>query len=125
MNADMLCPWCKSPPCSDVTSAIRCTTTDWECGSSIGCAHQLQSSACKRIERLQAIVNRLPKTADGVPITLGDDLWSNDSRGTFEWCVTEIHTHDVCGKFHGAPCVFEQYGNCYSTREAAEKARKP
>lgn len=58
MNADMLCPWCKSPPCSDATGAICSTTTDWECGSSIGCAHQWQSSACKRIERLQAIIDR-------------------------------------------------------------------
>lgn len=40
------CPWCESP------GARQGTTTEYQCGSSIGCAHQRQSAACKTIERL-------------------------------------------------------------------------
>ena len=41
------CPWCKSPGNSVGT------TTEYACGSSIGCAHQRQSEACKIIEKLR------------------------------------------------------------------------
>lgn len=78
----------------------------------------------QRSERLQAIVDRLPKTADGVPIVPGGDYWSNNDRGTFQWSVVELHQTAASGTFHGSPCVYESYDECYSTREAAEKARQ-
>lgn len=41
------CPWCESP------GSRQGTTTEYQCGTSIGCAHQRQSEACKSIERLR------------------------------------------------------------------------
>jgi len=62
------------------------------------------------IERLRSIIGRLPKTADGEPVTPGVKVWT--------WLgdepVQEVTMH---AWMRGV------YVNCYSTREAAEKAR--
>ena len=65
----------------------------------------------QKIERLQAIVDRLPKTADGVPIVPGMEVWS--WMGDAGLMSTEITRIGKGGWFAA----------CYSTREAAEKAR--
>lgn len=116
MNEDMLCPWCKSPPCSDATGAI-CTTTDWECGSSIGCAHQRQSSACKRIERLRIEVDAMRR-------------WAKAAKNAFDDAMECLHYEKV----EGLPAYKTLHaddwerlknwlGELKSVREAAEKAR--
>lgn len=125
MNADMLCPWCKSPPCSDATGAICSTTTDWECGSSIGCAHQWQSSACKRIERLQAIVDRIQKDADGNPILPGDAGFAlrfpalGGKPHIIQMRVDAVEIACIRSWKDGTA----RPENFYRSREAAEKAR--
>jgi hypothetical protein len=85
--------------------------------------------AADELERLQAIVDRLPKTADGVPITPGMVLYDSlDVRFNNPWTVTGFKV-DRNGNL---ACVFGQNGSfdaiCsgyYSTRESAEKARQP
>jgi hypothetical protein len=64
------------------------------------------------IERLRAIVDRLPKTADGVPIAPGQGVWT--------WFPDRSQPETVTLQRIGACGV---YAGCYSTREAAEKAR--
>lgn len=69
------------------------------------------------VERLQAVVDRIEKTADGVPAVEGDTIFVIlEHDGTIQ--------EDVVGASH-AEC-YNEYGvsECYSTREAAEKARK-
>lgn len=83
--------------------------------------------------RLQAIVDRLPKTADGVPVVPGTQtpLWNPDYAGTGYYQVDASwieHTPDcLCewsvtwgGPGHDASDV----GRWYSTEQAAEAARK-
>ena len=81
------------------------------------------------LHRLQAIVDKLPKTADGVPVTPGTTLWFCDPFGkTKSWKIgrdlraktTVLVEADPAGN------EFEEYGpaDCYSTREAAEKAKE-
>jgi len=36
---------------------------------------RLSDEAADEIERLQSLVDRLPKTADGVPVRPGDQIW--------------------------------------------------
>lgn len=70
------------------------------------------------IERLRAIVERLPKTADGVPVTPGMAYWFEymDTPGEFG----QLHASEIYNC--NGDVVFNTY--CYSTREAAEAARK-
>jgi hypothetical protein len=78
-------------------------------------------AACYRrseaeIERLRAIVDRLPKTKDGVPIIpCVDSVWHPDFTGS--------GTAKECGRAYWA-CYMRKIDECYSTREAAEAARR-
>lgn len=66
-------------------------------------------------KRLQSIVDRLPKTADGVLVVPGiDRVWHPDFQGTGT-------PRD--NRFAYWSCYNRDIGTCYSTREAAEKAR--
>ena len=75
-----------------------------------------------KIERLQAIVDTLPKTADGVPIHPGMTLFDKD--GFSDTKVTGFQV-SVSGELL---CLYSPNGfdaicsGYYSTREAAEKA---
>jgi len=62
------------------------------------------------IERLTAIVNRLPTTADGVPVTPGMSVWSRNGRFLV---VAGYHTD------HDGKLLW------YSSEEAAQAAREP
>lgn len=89
------CVWC-SPcqPCRDVMAA-----------------------GADEIERLTAIVERLPTTADGVPITLGMPIFVVLSSCVLEetaWSIRDDFLND------GPRWAIAE---CYATREAAEKAR--
>lgn len=79
-----------------------------------------------RLAELEAIVAKLPRTADGVPITAGMTLWSIGRVGDTEvfemeaTCETEAkHKH---GRWRGGR---ESIEGCYSTREAAIAAKGP
>ncbi len=65
------------------------------------------------VEKLQAIVHRLPKTADGVPIYPGMTVWALIAGR--EISDAEVQAVGIGGVWR----------YCYSTREAAEKARNP
>jgi hypothetical protein len=68
------------------------------------------------IERLRAIVDRLPKTADGVPMVPGLRVWI--------WFVGGKITEAV----HSGTDPKQSYWGsalwCYSTKEAAEEAKR-
>ncbi len=98
-------------------------------------------AVCDEAERLQAIVDKLPKTADGVPVVLLMNLWC---RKQYAQCIQwvgigvigmETNEEDADG---GEYCeratlaVRDGRGHewyvesdvCYSTREAAEAAKE-
>ena len=84
------------------------------------CGHcHLERQAADEIERLRAIVDRLPTTADGVPIVPGMAIYQIDGSPAIvsgydwhgDWWEIELE-HDR----------FLPADECYSTREAAEKA---
>lgn len=60
---------------------------------------------------LRAIVARLPKTADGVPVVPGQMVWA-----TLDGAIEEVEIQ--------RPGKRGTYVGCYSTHEAAEAARK-
>ena len=96
----------------------RCQYCGWVEES--GYAHDCRAVLHKEIERLQAIVDRLPKTADGVPVVpYVSVVWANPM---YFGHVIPKHVNDdgaiwLCG--NGGPPVSQ----CYSTPEAAEAAR--
>jgi hypothetical protein len=88
------------------------------------------------IERLQAIVDRLPKTADGVPVIVAEipTLWvfcrrrglyrPNEGEVLCEFYVDELVDGDFCGMVEGSHRGRYPAAGCYSTCEAAEQARQ-
>lgn len=73
--------------------------------------------AGREIERLLAIVDRLPTNDDGDPVIPGDRQY--DSSGA------ELHVQAI--RWHGEWEIFTDSprdGTLHSTREAAQKARK-
>lgn len=84
-------------------------------------------------ERLQAIVGKLPVTADGVPVVPGMQLYAPSET------VCSYHKHDIAAgtlpRYAFSPlvqlvcetgidhCAEMPICKCYSTREAAETAR--
>jgi hypothetical protein len=87
------------------------------------------------LERLQAIMERLPMTADGVRVVPGDRVWNRETlQASFVWAGEDgiagpdgwYSTHFMRWKHRGRKrsgyCDVPISG-CYSTREAAEAAR--
>jgi len=75
------------------------------CVSGSGCRYMAE------IDRLEAIVDKLPKTADGVPVTPGLELWTVHSGTGLPYSITV-----------GSVRYGGIYPDCYSTREAASAA---
>jgi hypothetical protein len=94
----------------------------------------------KELTRLQAVVERLPKTADGVPVTPGMRVWhcarhrfgpkgggenykheGLDVRMPKPYCLGEHCWYDGCQSDDGGGRHCE-WSECYSTREALEAA---
>lgn len=74
------------------------------------------------IRRLQAIVAKLPKTADGVPVVPGmevHELYPSGELFRLEVWWAGIHAY---GFRFGQHNTQYDYRNCYSTREAAGAA---
>lgn len=80
------------------------------------------SDALARIDELEAIVAKMPRTADGVPIVAGDKLWcllaGGFTRQIDVKCGIE-GTVMLDGDYYFTTC---QPGDCYSTKEAADAA---
>lgn len=81
------------------------------------------------IDRLQAIIDKLPKTADGVPVTPGMAIWPkleffvpNEQGGTVVLCIVDTETGERIMPYDGA--AGWQPEKCYSTREAAESTKE-
>ncbi len=89
------------------------------------CESDLAVEVCKpftaRITELEAVVEKLDKTADGEYVVPGMSVWANDRRGHTLKYLFVMHTTDQdgwsCGG-HGHTLA------AYSTRSAAEAATK-
>jgi len=77
--------------------------------------------------RLRAIVDRLPKTADGVVINPGSSILTPSCDGVpieiFDVYLgqAELMGRSLSTSIHN---VYRRFRDCYSTREAAERAAK-
>ena len=70
-----------------------------------------------RYEELQAIVDKLPKTADGVVVVPGMTLWAVDTEGE----TLEIDYNEYGPWIKSVECEqWDLMETTYSTREAAE-----
>lgn len=90
------------------------------------------SAICDRLEYLEAIVNRLPMTADGVPITFGQKVYppcggpaidASFRGGKAVYCFHGSCRDEGC-QGDSSSGTHHEVEKCYSTREAAEAARK-
>ena len=80
------------------------------------------AEAADELERLSAIVEKLPKTADGVPVVPGvDNVWQWHSDWGWTECAVEL---GGCVDEHLADAYGGSIKYCYSTREAALAAKK-
>lgn len=77
----------------------------------------------EEIERLRAIVDKLPKTKDGVPVPPGCDVWV-DPESPHCCLVTHVRSNGcIAIDFHGHPyATIQTSKDAFSTREAAEAA---
>ncbi len=131
------CPWCNCEPATvgrGLSKPPRKGHIDWQCGSFKHGRKPWRSEHCElnvaeaEAERLQTIVDKLPKTADGVPITPGMEIRVRKPRISNQWyqfVVVAIHPNDVIhgeGKHHGMSVGPFSASSLYSTREAAEGA---
>lgn len=98
---------------SDLSSKLRVTVREMRDGALMPCRAVFCEilNAADEIDRLQAIVDQLPKTEDGVPIYPGMTVWA---------LIPGCEISDVEAQAVGIGGVWRY---CYSTREAAEKAR--
>ncbi len=77
------------------------------------------------VNRLRAIVAKLPLTADGAPIVPGMKVYFNSAildQGEYGVLVDSVGLECVSVRTGGGEC-FMGFNSAYSTREAAEKAR--
>jgi len=73
-----------------------------------------------KIERLTAIVDKLPKTADGVPIVPDMVVWGyHGIRGLIKG--TARGDLSIIGDYNGTGYPILEHKDCHSTREAAER----
>jgi len=72
------------------------------------------------IEKLQAIVARLPKTADGVPVVPGMDVWFTSPSPHCALVYQIRMDGEIATNFHGSLYKTVQATEVYSTRKAAE-----
>ena len=115
---------------TDLQEIVRCTTDQPppEFWVSVEDAKRLTDE----LRRLEAIVDKLPKTADGVRIILGETelYWRPPDYLDAQPCHLGKCICITIGTELGRCWVFGQTGskqlleNCYSTREAAEAAKE-
>ncbi len=79
------------------------------------------------VERLRAIVNKLPKTADGVPVGLLNRIYSTACGHMVEIrTLGEYYNDDITDAWDldDHDYIEVQISECYSTREAAGAAKE-
>ena len=87
-------------------------------------------NAAAEITRLRAIVDKLPKTEDGVPLLPGDRAywkctWGERAGQVLEMHMDSFHATDEYTLSYGWEyCINHQNAGVWSTREAAEKAKE-
>ena len=98
-------------------------------------AEEEATTQAAELERLRAIVDKLPKAADGVPVVPGMELYliwtpvvggnkcrTRDCKGIIEWDEGVIMKWNMSG---GTPASQHiAIKDCYSTRAAAEAAKE-
>ena len=92
-----------------------------ECGASVADwlhAERLMDEAADRIAELEAIVEKLPKTADGVPVAPGMKVYDKDFQG---YDVTGLRAMDDSSMPSDA---YLSWPRVYSTLAAAEAAKE-
>lgn len=74
------------------------------------------------IQRLHAVIDQLPHTADGVPVVPGLSVFRADPSGvgTEHLIANQNWASDTTSAPHA---VYPYWKSCYSTIEAAEEAR--
>ena len=107
-------------------------TAGEQIGKTIVKLTQENADLSREVERLEAIVRRIPLTADGVPVVPGDVVWGkiglSAREGVVVWHSGKSADGLSCFSCGTGPQATEHTGyrsidKCYSTREAAEKAR--
>jgi len=133
------CPeWSNSQRCEScgawcIDNCVRCGAPQCcpQC-CSINTERAAREKADEENNRLRALVDRLPKTADGVPLVPGMTVFIPHPHpsnlitereilapyGTLA-CLTKEPAHSGCCE----STTHRQARECYSTREAAEAAR--
>ena len=97
----------------DRLKTVERTTAERFSGAVAIVSRQTVVDAIAEIERLRVIVDRLPKTADGVPVAFDQTLFHVSS---YDGQIEELkHTRSLSYWW-----IVE---DCYDTREAAEAAR--
>ena len=86
------------------------------------CADQDMRQLIVEIERLRAIVAKLPKTVDGVPITPGMELHFTGCGSVRVNAVRYSGAVELTTAEAGSTWTKFDTSGCYSTREAAEAA---
>ena len=82
-------------------------------------------AAAAEIKRLQAIVDKLPKTKDGVPVVPGEDVVWHPAIANEEGELSPLDVHaSRCASWQEVPTVAFAVSECYSTREDAEAAKE-
>ncbi len=111
-------PTGRSAVYDDYTATVSIVTEFWRHGS---LEERVRAMAEDR-QRLQSIVDRIPKTDDGVPIVPGMIVWHAGER----WVVLAVGAFDCwLAKAGNRERRIWAGNNCiYSTREADKKARQ-
>lgn len=81
----------------------------------VSCKRKDLEAVCDEVERLQAVIDKQPKTADEVPVVPGVDWvwrWQHIGGDVFEWVQER------------ASAAHHLVKKCFSTLEAAQAARE-
>lgn len=135
------CPKCRAVEVSSFNknTTFLCCTTTWKGTVKDETQQCLRNQIIQRdtrIAELEAIVDKLPKTADGVPVAVGQEVFVivNDEviddgtqKGGIAGACASWYVNPG-GNFYDAMVDWKSgyrrpLSDCYSTREAAEQAR--
>ncbi len=78
------------------------------------------NAICEVARAYEAIVAKLPKTADGVPIVPGMKVYQTDPTGYVQGY--DVGVNQAADDSSWPSPAYLTYSQCYSTREAAEAA---